>query len=59
MNNYTIFANQIVLVDRFLLKIGAIRESNPGPLAPETRIIPLDQSPKLIVSFYHFLRIDI
>ena len=24
---------------------GVIRESNPGPLAPEARIIPLDQSP--------------
>ena len=26
-------------------KKGAIRESNPWPLAPEARIIPLDQSP--------------
>ncbi len=24
-------------------KIGLVRESNPGPLAPEARIIPLDQ----------------
>ena len=24
---------------------GALRELNPGPLAPETRIIPLDQVP--------------
>ena len=28
-------------------KIRAIRELNPGPLVPETRIIPLDQSPSL------------
>ena len=27
------------------VKNGAIRELNPGPLVPETRIIPLDQSP--------------
>ena len=25
---------------------GALRELNPGPLAPETRIIPLDQVPE-------------
>lgn len=24
-------------------KNGLVRESNPGPLAPEARIIPLDQ----------------
>ena len=24
-------------------KMGLVRESNPGPLAPEARIIPLDQ----------------
>ena len=24
-------------------KYGLVRESNPGPLAPEARIIPLDQ----------------
>ncbi len=24
-------------------KVGLVRESNPGPLAPEARIIPLDQ----------------
>ena len=32
--------------DVFFLKnkpIGPVRESNPGPLAPEARIIPLDQ----------------
>ena len=25
------------------LKMGPVRESNPGPRAPEARIIPLDQ----------------
>ena len=24
-------------------KVGPVRDSNPGPLAPEARIIPLDQ----------------
>jgi hypothetical protein len=28
-------------------KIGVFRESNSGPLAPEARIIPLDQTPSL------------
>ena len=27
-------------------KMGPVRESNPGPLAPEARIIPLDQQAK-------------
>ena len=27
-------------------KEGPVRESNPGPLAPEARIIPLDQQAK-------------
>ena len=35
-----------------MLKKGAIRELNPGPLVPETRIIPLDQSPNLLFSFH-------
>ena len=26
--------------------MGPVRESNPGPLAPEARIIPLDQQAK-------------
>ena len=26
-------------------KFGEFRESNPGPLAPKARIIPLDQTP--------------
>ena len=25
------------------IKMGPVRDSNPGPLAPEARIIPLDQ----------------
>ena len=29
--------------DAVFLKNGSVRESNPGPLAPEARIIPLDQ----------------
>ena len=31
-------------------KLGPVRESNPGPLAPEARIIPLDQQAKTEVS---------
>ncbi|KAG5598226.1 hypothetical protein H5410_029596 [Solanum commersonii] len=30
-----------------LMKLGAFRESNSGPLAPKARIIPLDQTPTL------------
>lgn len=33
-------------------KVGPHRESNPGPLAPEARIIPLDQTP---TSYSHHL----
>ena len=29
--------------------MGHLRESNPGPLAPKARIIPLDQGAKYIV----------
>ena len=38
----------------FLRKKGAIRELNPGPLVPKTRIIPLDQSPSLTISSSFF-----
>ena len=31
------------LLSRFGQKVGLSRELNPGPLAPEARIIPLDQ----------------
>ena len=31
-------------------KLGPVRESNPGPLAPEARIIPLDQQAKTEVT---------
>ena len=34
-------------------EIGAFRESNSGPLAPEARIIPLDQTPA-VVGVYRF-----
>ena len=33
-------------------KKGAVRELNPRPLAPEARIIPLDQRPTLMVNIY-------
>ena len=28
---------------QFKIPVGPVRESNPGPRAPEARIIPLDQ----------------
>ena len=31
-------------------KVGPVRELNPGPLAPEARIIPLDQQATLPVA---------
>ena len=31
-------------------KMGLVRESNPGPLAPEARIIPLDQQASIIAA---------
>ena len=31
---------------------GAVRELNPRPLAPEARIIPLDQRPAIILYVY-------
>ena len=46
--------NNQVLVNKFKLNIvkkGAIRELNPGPLVPKTRIIPLDQSPLVKYSY--------
>ena len=38
-----------VAMDTFIKK-GAVRESNPRPLAPEARIIPLDQRPAMLAS---------
>ena len=32
-------------------KEGALRELNPGPPAPETRIIPLDQVPEKVTAY--------
>ena len=39
--------------------IGPVRELNPGPLAPEARIIPLDQPAALVKrnNFYDFTQI--
>ena len=37
-----IFARKYVLQFEYK-RNGSVRESNPGPLAPEARIIPLDQ----------------
>ena len=31
------------MVGEFKIPVGPVRESNPGPRAPEARIIPLDQ----------------
>ena len=36
----------VELLARGKKEIGAVRESNPRPLAPKARIIPLDQRPK-------------
>ena len=51
---YRIFFHVIFLItiDRQNTKWGVIRESNPGPLAPKARIIPLDQSPYLRIFSY-------
>ena len=37
------------------LKKGPVRESNPGPLAPKARIMPLDQQAILYISKGDFL----
>ena len=34
--------------------MGPHRESNPGPLAPEARIIPLDHAATMKITRYHF-----
>ena len=36
-----------VSTKNFQTKYGLVRELNPGPLAPEARIIPLDQQASL------------
>jgi hypothetical protein len=33
---------------------GPLRESNPGPLAPKARIIPLDQAANAEFKFHNF-----
>ena len=32
----------------FTIKVGLVRDLNPGPLAPKARIIPLDQRAVMI-----------
>ena len=44
-----------LLKEKIRNKKGAVRESNPRPLAPEARIIPLDQRP--VNSFYEHAQI--
>jgi hypothetical protein len=44
----------LLLIIKENIKIGAIRELNPRPPAPETGIIPLDQSPSLTHKFRYF-----
>ena len=33
---------------KFKIKVGLVRDLNPGPLAPKARIIPLDQRAVII-----------
>ena len=37
----------LINISNLLNKKGHLRESNPGPLAPKARIIPLDQGTSL------------
>ena len=54
----TVCKNQTLIIFFFLIgtesmeKKGAVRELNPRPLAPEARIIPLDQRPAMILYLY-------
>ena len=45
LQNFSILIKQISKNQ----KEGHFRESNPGPLAPKARIIPLDQSARLLI----------
>ena len=36
--------------DEFKIPVGPVRESNPGPRAPEARIIPLDQQAIAVIT---------
>ena len=38
--------------------LGPVRESNPGPLAPEARIIPLDQQAIINKNIFGLVGID-
>ena len=44
---FGLYCNVIVVDDsgtyRVYVKLGPVRDLNPGPLAPEAKIIPLDQ----------------
>ena len=42
---YSIFSEFSVWEEKAKIFVGALRESNPRPLPPKGRIIPLDQGP--------------
>ena len=42
----------IYLMLMAILKLGLVRDLNPGPLAPKARIIPLDQRALHINAFW-------
>ena len=39
----------------FTIKVGLVRDLNPGPLAPKARIIPLDQRAVVIDALITFI----
>ena len=46
--NIIFFTQRTIFVTKYnpkklCIKLGLVRDLNPGPLAPEARIIPLDQ----------------
>jgi hypothetical protein len=49
----------IVVFKLYKKKLGPLRESNPGPLAPEARIIPLNQAAIIGVIFEKMLYISL
>ena len=44
--------NDITTVNSKWYLMGPVRDLKPGPLAPEARIIPLDQQARLEASFF-------
>ena len=42
------FRYDLVVLEKGVYKEGPVRESNPGPLAPKARIMPLDQQARRI-----------